>query len=77
MTQNSNMFHVRFAMLLSSVVQMKNSLIKCLEHEAKEQNPDLKMWTQIPIIDNLNPEASDAVYYDDNDDLTLYTPKDV
>ena len=57
MTQNSNMLHVRFSMLLSSIVQMKNSLIKCLEHEAKESNPDLKVWTQLPIIEGgLNPE---------------------
>ena len=64
-------------MLLSSVVQMKNSLIKCLEHEAKEQNPDHKMWTQVPIIENLNPESSDAFYQEDDEGLTLYTPKDV
>lgn len=31
--------------MLSAIVQMKNSLIKCLEHEAKEIEPDLKIWT--------------------------------
>jgi hypothetical protein len=82
MTQNSNMFQVRFALLLSSLVQMKNSLIKSLEHEAKEQQPDLRCWTQKPIID-LNPEQL-ANYMlvgpknehgeDDEDFLTVYTP---
>ena len=78
MSQNSNMFHVRFSMLLSSVVQMKNSLIKCLEHEAKEQNPDLKVWTQIPVIDGgINPEMAHGCGFNNyEDDLTVYTPKD-
>jgi len=31
--------------MLSAIVQMKNSLVKSLEHEAKEREPDLKIWT--------------------------------
>lgn len=34
--QNSNMFHLKFSLLLSSLVHMKNSLAKYLEHEAKD-----------------------------------------
>jgi hypothetical protein len=45
LTQNSNMFHLRFSLMLSAIVQMKNSLVKSLEHEAKEREPDLKIWT--------------------------------
>jgi hypothetical protein len=45
LTSNSYMFHARFSLILSAIVQMKNSLVKCLEHEAKEKEPDLKIWT--------------------------------
>jgi len=70
MNQNSNLFHAKFAMLLSSLVQMKNSLIKYLEHEAKEVQPDLKMWTQNLVVSGgNNPEL------DENDDWSNYTPQ--
>lgn len=75
------MLHLRFAMLLSAIVQMKNSLIKCLEHEAKEQNPDLKMWTQVPIIEGgINPEHHPGKGFfgceEEEDCFSLYTPKE-
>ena len=75
-------------MLLSAIVQMKNSLMKSLEHEAKEINPELKMWTQMPIIEGhfgVNPEVAFNPYLqaghnledeEDDDNLILYTPKD-
>lgn len=55
-------------MLLSAVVQMKNSLVKCLEHEAKQKSPDLTTWTQPPTIVN-DQEFDDR-------DLIIYTPED-
>ena len=73
------MFHVRFSLLLSAIVQMKNSLIKSLEQEAKERQPDLKMWTQVPVIDGLNPEGQlglQGIFGDSDDLLTVYTPLD-
>jgi hypothetical protein len=35
--QNSFLFHMKFAMLLSSMVQMKNSLIKYLDYESSDR----------------------------------------
>lgn len=67
MNQNSNLFHLKFAMMLSSLVQMKNSLLKYLEHEAREGQPELKMWTQAPVVDRNTRE-------DNEDEWSFYTP---
>lgn len=70
LSQNSNMFHLRFSMVLSAIVQMKNSLVKCLEHQAKEAHPqDIKTWTQVPIID-----VADHFFDMDDENFTVYTP---
>ncbi|CDW78228.1 UNKNOWN [Stylonychia lemnae] len=63
MSQNSNMFHLKFSLLLSSIVQMKNSLMKYLEHESQEQVPELQLWTQKPIIQSFNPETNSEEEY--------------
>jgi len=62
------MFHARFSMLLSAVVQMKNSLVKCLEHEAKQKSPELLNWTQQPTI--VNDQEFDDLNF------IIYTPED-
>ena len=78
MSQNSNMFHLKLAMLLSSMVQMKNSLMRYLEHDAKETNPKLSLWTQQVKVQNpfgedisLNQQVDDLDYLDK---LSVYTP---
>eukprot|EP00347_Sterkiella_histriomuscorum_P018336 403345893 len=69
MTQNSNMFHFKLAMLISSIIQMKNTLVKFLEHDSKEEQPDLKIWTQQLYVQDLNPEVMS------HEDLyTVFTP---
>lgn len=47
---------------------MKNSLVKYLEHEAKEAQPDLKMWTQNCFVPKQNPELTSE------EDWEVYTP---
>lgn len=69
MIQNSNMFHLKLAMTLSSITQMKNSLVKFLEHEVKEDQPDLKLWTQQMFVKGLNPET-----VSEEDLYTVLTP---
>ncbi len=38
--QNSYLFHVRLSLLISAMVQMKNSLVKYLDYEINDENPD-------------------------------------
>jgi hypothetical protein len=54
---------------------MKNSLIKCLEHQAREgpataEDPGM-LWTQKPLVAE---EASN--FFLDDDDFTVFTPVD-
>ena len=39
--QNSYLFHLKFSLVLSVVVQMKNTLSKFLDFEINEQEPEL------------------------------------
>jgi hypothetical protein len=48
--QNSRLFHLKFALFLSSIVQMKNSLAKYLDYEAKDSNPLAQLGTQLYSI---------------------------
>lgn len=43
--QNSYLFQVKISLILSSMVQMKNTLVKYLDYEVEEPS------TQVPIID--------------------------
>ena len=37
--QNTHLFLLKFALILSSMVQMKNSLMKYMDYESREANP--------------------------------------
>lgn len=37
--QNSYLFQLKFSLVLSSMVQMKNTLVKYMEYEGRESNP--------------------------------------
>lgn len=37
--QNTHLFQLKFSLLLSSMVQMKNSLMKFMDYESREANP--------------------------------------
>ena len=41
--QNSNLFHIKFSLILSYMVQMKNSLVKYLDYEINEENPEMNL----------------------------------
>jgi len=45
-TMNSNWFHLKLSLLISASTQMKNSLLKHLEFEARELIPEHAQWTQ-------------------------------
>ena len=45
---NSYLFHVKLALILSSMVQMKNSLMKYLDYEINDANPEMNLMTQVP-----------------------------
>jgi len=36
--QNSHLFQLKFSLVLSSMVQMKNTLVKYMDHEGREAN---------------------------------------
>ena len=38
--QNSHLFHLKLSLILSAMVQMKNSLVKYLDYEINDENPD-------------------------------------
>lgn len=59
--QNSYLFHIKFSLILSSMVQMKNSLVKYLDYEINEENPEMNLnlgMTQQPVVINDLEEES-------------------
>ena len=59
---NSYLFHVKLALILSSMVQMKNSLMKYLDYEINDANPEMNLMTQVPqVITDLEEESTQAM----------------
>ena len=52
--QNSHLFQLKFSLLLSSMVQMKNSLMKYMDYESREVNPIVSVGTQPIVIQGLH-----------------------
>lgn len=71
--QNSYLFHIKFSLILSCMVQMKNSLVKYLDYEINEENPEMNLnlgMTQQPVVINdLEEELTQS--------LSIYTPHSV
>lgn len=44
--QNSFLFQVNLSLLVSSMVHMKNTLVKFMDHESKEKDPLVNIGTQ-------------------------------
>ena len=71
--QNSFMFHLKISMILSTMVQMKNSLVKYLDYEVNEENEELNF--------NFGFSQKPAGIFDQEDtqnfDMSVMTPIDV
>ena len=68
--QNSHLFQLKFSLVLSSMVQMKNSLIKYMDYESRDANSQAQVGTQPFVIQNLSKPYST----DQSELLSVYTP---
>ena len=68
--QNSCLFHLKLALVLSAMVQMKNTLVKFMDYEINEQNPNLN-WNTTPLPRVINFEEATTQDYD----LSVLTPE--
>lgn len=51
--QNSHLFQLKLSLVLSSMVQMKNSLVKYMDYENREANPSVALGTQPVVIQGI------------------------
>ena len=56
--QNTHLFQLKFSLLLSSMVQMKNSLMKYMDYESREANPQVPVGTQPVVIQKISKPYS-------------------